>query len=254
MDHQLDGFVVEARSILEELDKSLSCLEDLPSEDCRKPDVINNLFRQAHSLKGLSGMFNLQGISGLSHQMEVFLNDVRLGRIPLSPKVMAFLGQGKQILTEMVRSVAEGAGDGSSEHASFFGGLETMEREGKGFAGEDLSSFIAVPREMMETLSEYEEHRFRDNIRKGNPFFRVSCSLPLETFDGELRRLGSSIREIGELLTTMPHKSPMENGHIGFTLYFTSREEPKQVQRRMGLHEKGLQMIPYREKTFSCGV
>lgn len=254
MDPSLNGFVVEAQNILEDLEKSLFCLQDLHPDDYRKPDVINSLFRHAHSLKGLSGMFNLQRISGLSHRIETFLNGVRLGRIPFSGEVLDLLGQGRQILHEMVWSVSEGAGEGSSDHGSFLHDLESLERKDKSWSGEDLSSHIELSKDLMETLSEYEEHRFWDNIRKGTSFFKVCCSLPLETFDGELRQLGSSIREIGELLTTMPQSSLMEKGHIGFSLYFTSRKEPEQVREKLGVHEGGLKMIPYREGPLLDGV
>jgi two-component system chemotaxis sensor kinase CheA len=96
-------------------------------------------------------------------------------------------------------------------------------------------------------LSEYEEHRFRDNIRKRVPFYRVSCSFPLDTFDVHLEELGSAIRDLGELLTTLPETDLGGNGNIGFTLYFTSRETESEVVEAVSKDGRTLESVPYRD-------
>lgn len=243
----MKDFVAEAEDILDNLDESVSVLVDLDPDDHRKPDIINAIFRHAHSLKGLSGMFSLENLSTLSHRLENILDSIRLGRVELSDQVVEILGQGVQKLTRMVRAVGEGSGDGSVSYSDLIRDLENMEKEDKTGERKDLSAIIHVSEGLTEMLSEYEEHRFRDNIAKGAPFFRISCSFPLETFDVELERLGSAIKEMGELLTTLPEADIGGSGKIGFTLYFTSKEPEDKVQEKVDFTGQNIEAVLYQK-------
>jgi two-component system, chemotaxis family, sensor kinase CheA len=247
LEERLHDFFTEARVILEDLRETLNFLMGLPQDDHRKPEALNNLFRQAHSLKGLSAIFNLEGVSGLSCGLEQVLGEVRLGRIPFSGEVRTLIGRGWRILDDMVRLVSEGKGDGLSEGPSLVRDLEDLRKEHRREVPADLSSMIDVPETVIRGLSEYEGFRFRENALKKIPLFLVTCCFPLETFDTELRRLGASIGEIGELLTTMPYTPEYEGACIGFSLYFASGEVEKRVRERLGEHGKGLGRIPFRK-------
>lgn len=245
MDQSLKDFVAEAEDILDNLDESISLLMDIDPDDHRKPDIINAVFRHAHSIKGLSGMFNLEGLASLSHKMENLLDSIRLDKISLSDHVVDILGQGVQNLVRMVRAVGEGRGDVSVDLGDYIKELELLELGEEKSLDDDLSAFISIPAGITDMLSEYEEHRFRDNIKRGVPFYRVSCSFPLDSFDVQLEELGSTIRELGELLTTLPETDLGGNGNIGFTLYFTSRETESDVIKVVGIDGRTLELVPY---------
>jgi two-component system chemotaxis sensor kinase CheA len=247
LDHSLKDFVSEAEDILENLDESISALADLDPEDHRKPDFLNAVFRHAHSLKGLSGMFSLDSLSSLSHRLENLLDAMRLGKVDLSEEVVDILGQGVQKLVRMVRAVGEGSKDSSVEYADFISDLENVVKGEKHREELDLSMFIHVPPGLTEMLSEYEEHRFRDNISNGVPFYRVSCDFPLETFDVQLERIGSAIKEIGELLTTLPESNAGGTGNIGFTLYFASKSSEEAIREELGHAEQSLEPVRYHQ-------
>jgi len=245
VDQSLKDFVAEAEDILDNLDESISLLIDIDPDDHRKPDIINAVFRHAHSIKGLSGMFNLEGLAYLSHKMENLLDAIRLDKISLSDQVVEILGQGVQNLVRMVRAVNEGHGDASVDLGDYLNELELLEKGEEKVRDEDLSAFISIPAGITDMLSEYEEHRFRDNIKRGVPFYRVSCSFPLESFDVQLEKIGSAIRESGELLTTLPETDLGGNGNIGFTLYFTSRETEGDLKKALGSEGETLEPVPY---------
>ena len=245
MDQSLKDFVAEAEDILDNLDESICLLIDIDPNDHRKPDIINAVFRHAHSIKGLSGMFNLEGLASLSHKMENLLDSIRLDKIPLSEHVVEVLGQGVQNLVRMVRAVGEGHGDESVDLGDYYKELELLDQGKEKLRDKDLSAFISIPAGITDMLSEYEEHRFRDNIRRGVPFYRVSCSFPLESFDVQLEELGSAIRESGELLTTLPETDLGGDGNIGFTLYFTSREAEVDILNALEREGRTLEPVPY---------
>ncbi len=244
MDQSLRDFVAEAEDILDHLEESISLLMDLSPDDHRKPDIINAFFRHAHSLKGLSGMLNLNDLSSLSHKLESLLDSIRLDKTDLSDHVVEVLSSGVQLLIRMVRAVASGKGDGSVSSKSFLGELARLENSDTQDAVEDLVFFIDVPEKLHEVLSEYEEHRFRDNISKKIPFFRMNCSFPIETFDVQLKEVTGRIKEEGELLTTLPQTESAGDGMIGFLLYFTSRNDESSMKSRFA--EVGFPFEPVR--------
>ena len=63
-------FLGEAEEIIENLNLDLVALTDQAEVGECDPDLLNRIFRGAHSLKGLSGMFGFADISDLSHRME----------------------------------------------------------------------------------------------------------------------------------------------------------------------------------------
>ena len=74
-------FLSEAEEILERMrDDLAACLERASEGAELAPETLNRLFRSAHSLKGLSGMFGLEALAELAHRIEDLLDAWRLGR------------------------------------------------------------------------------------------------------------------------------------------------------------------------------
>jgi two-component system chemotaxis sensor kinase CheA len=246
VDQSLRDFISEAEDILDNLESSISLLMDLAPDDHRKPDLINAIFRSAHSLKGLSGMLNLDRISTLAHRMESLLDGMRLDKVSLTPDVVDALSDGVQLLVRMVRSVGEEGNDGKVDIQAFVDRLDRLkEGEGPHTAASDLADLLDVPRGLNDVLSEYEEHRFRDNIGKRVPFFRMSCDLPLASFDTDLKAITDAIKEMGELLTTLPKPDPSGEGMIGFVLYFTSRDDASAVTGRLAASGHAVEPVSF---------
>ena len=77
-------FVAEAQEIVEALNRDLIAVEQelRDGADEVDPDRINTLFRSAHSLKGISGMFGLEEMQTLAHERRTFLMASDLARSP----------------------------------------------------------------------------------------------------------------------------------------------------------------------------
>ncbi len=80
----MEDFLIEAFEMNEQLDQDLVELEHNP-EDL---DLLNRIFRVAHTIKGSSSFLNLHILTHLTHNMEDVLNRARKGEIKITPDIM----------------------------------------------------------------------------------------------------------------------------------------------------------------------
>jgi len=86
-------FVSEAEELLESLSGNLIEYESGFKTGAIKPALVNKIFREMHSLKGLAGMLGFQKISDLSHELESLLDKLRMGKLQASqPLVNTLFG------------------------------------------------------------------------------------------------------------------------------------------------------------------
>ncbi|HZJ83559.1 MAG TPA: chemotaxis protein CheA [Clostridia bacterium] len=98
----IQEFVEEARLHIQQVESNLLGLANNYQDD----ELINELFRSVHSIKGTAGFFGLDNIVGLSHSMESLFGDVRNKRIQLDNLSIDALLSANDYLKDMVDHVA----------------------------------------------------------------------------------------------------------------------------------------------------
>ncbi len=93
-------FISEAKEHLEEISKILNYSRERLSED-----EINTLFREAHSIKGMSSAMGYNDISELSHAIENILGQLRSGQMVFSKDIMEALVESLDALWKAVESI-----------------------------------------------------------------------------------------------------------------------------------------------------
>ena len=111
LDEALQLFIVECRELLDDMESALLAVEqaDDPSE------MINAIFRAAHTIKGSSGLFGLDHIVAFTHATESVLDRVRAGKQPLNDKLIALLLACGDHIRQLIDGVAGGELGGSPE-------------------------------------------------------------------------------------------------------------------------------------------
>jgi two-component system chemotaxis sensor kinase CheA len=230
-------FVSEAEETLEGMRQGLADLMDRRAGLSRgeeiDPDLINRIFRAAHSLKGLSGMFGLEGLSNLAHHLEDVLDGLRLGRIaPQSPAV-DLLDEAVVLFGALLQRIGE----------------EAFEAESSASAGELIARIDAAVREtpqesdelaaldldpaLLRALTEYEEHRLRENLRRGRQLFLIDTSFEILSFEEGLAELSEAIREVGEVVSTLPSPGEVPESQIRFSLLVASAASQAEIAARL---------------------
>ncbi|MCF8169292.1 MAG: chemotaxis protein CheA [Rhodoferax sp.] len=87
LDQALLIFIAESRELLEDMESSLLALEQ--TQD--KTELINSIFRAAHTIKGSSGLFSLDHVVAFTHVVENVLDKVRAGTLPIGDELVATL-------------------------------------------------------------------------------------------------------------------------------------------------------------------
>ena len=101
-------------AFLDETDDNVKRLDDLMlalEKDMVDMDVINEIFRAAHTLKGMAGTMGFTNMMGLTHAMEDRLDAARKGTRPLEENDMNMLFKGLDTLQEMADSIRGGGND-----------------------------------------------------------------------------------------------------------------------------------------------
>ncbi|KPF44360.1 hypothetical protein IP87_13720 [beta proteobacterium AAP121] len=99
----LDQFIVEARECLEQIGKRLLDVERTPGDT----EMLNDLFRQVHTLKGNCGLFEFKALERVVHAGEDVLDRVRNGTLPYSPGIADALLAAMDYTAELVDAIAE---------------------------------------------------------------------------------------------------------------------------------------------------
>jgi two-component system chemotaxis sensor kinase CheA len=87
LDQALLIFIAESRELLEDMESSLLALEQTQE----KSELINSIFRAAHTIKGSSGLFSLDHVVAFTHVVENVLDKVRAGTLPIGDELVATL-------------------------------------------------------------------------------------------------------------------------------------------------------------------
>lgn len=215
-DPALNDFVPEAEELIEVLHQNLQLIEALPDRTQVRPDVINAIFRAAHTLKGMSGMIGLSRVSQVSHHLEDMLDKLRMGKLTFSSEVFNVLVDGVDLLQKMIESAAQGKGepDPSRMEERIQAVLTGKPQE----TGANQLDGLDLDPSILNVLTEYESHRLFENIKSNATLFEVKARFKLETFDTDLSELNAKIQRRGEIITTLPSISPSPEGGMEFNL------------------------------------
>ncbi|MHB9011215.1 MAG: chemotaxis protein CheA, partial [Ignavibacteriaceae bacterium] len=80
----VDSFIIESKEILEKLDLNLIELENKPNDS----NLLNDVFRSFHTIKGTSGFLGLDRLTQVTHRCEDILNKLRKGEAVLTKELM----------------------------------------------------------------------------------------------------------------------------------------------------------------------
>ncbi len=103
----LQDFLIESFELVEKLDEDLVELESRPDD----LDLLNGIFRVAHTIKGASSFLNFDVLTHLTHHMEDVLNKARHGELSITPEVMDVILESVDLMKALLEKIRDTSSD-----------------------------------------------------------------------------------------------------------------------------------------------
>ena len=199
----LARFVEEAKEHIESANKGLLSLEKNPGDS----EVLNAIFRAAHSIKGSARMMKFTSIGEVAHKLEEVLDALRGKRISFSRQLSDLLFMGIDIISAMVDEAESGTGGAMDVQAI----CAALEKAAKGELG-DVPKAADVNREgspqpAAESPPETEEHHSVSRLLSAAEHLQGGDKEQLrgrsyETIRVDSNKLDSLIKLVGEMTSS----------------------------------------------------
>ncbi len=222
-DKAREEFFSEAQEIVDGLSRDLLALDDVSRRGGTDAELVNDVFRAVHTLKGLSGLFGAAMMSGLSHELENLLDDLRLGRIELTPQVLDLLFQSVELYGRILAAAKGDAPEPAQEVKALLAALGQVAQQKGGGGGSVVAQYELDPG-LLGVLTEYEEHRLRTNLQAGLSLYRMRVQFQLATIDSALDELKAKTRPHGEIITFLPTGEGGDAESVELEILVASRE------------------------------
>lgn len=124
----LEIFIEETKEHLQSLNEHLLILEKEPDNE----GTINEIFRAAHSLKGMSGTMGYKRMQRLTHDMENVFSEIRNGKMKVSSELVDILFRGLDALETYLSNIQADANEGTEDYEDILQALGDILNTGLG--------------------------------------------------------------------------------------------------------------------------
>jgi two-component system chemotaxis sensor kinase CheA len=247
-DKALKEFISESEEIIEALYQDLHSIEGGVEKGRVDPDLLNGIFRGAHSLKGLSGMFGFNGLQNFSHKLEDLLDKLRLGKLSFTKPVLNVLYESVEVLRGLVAERSGGGPEDLQALEPHLAKIQNVLTGNQSSAASNPFDGVELAPGLLGVLTEYEEFRLKTNIEEGRNLFKVQAAFDMMTFDTDLDQLTTKLKAAGEVITTLPSSDPAKEMEIKFDLIVGSDQEYATLEQSVGAANISVVEIPQKAK------
>ena len=240
-------FLEESMENLQTLNEALLTLEQQPENI----DKLNEIFRVAHTIKGMAATMGFSQMAELTHKMEDVLSKFREGELKVTEKVVTVLFRCLDTLEKMVNNISEGI----SEELSIDNIIDDLHSiaEGNG-ASENQKKEIAVTGDRncnvipRITLNEYDINVIKQAMDKMYNAYEIKIQLSENTLLKSARAflIFKSLEEYGEIIKSIPGAEDLENENFEFEInliYITTKEKEEVIHIVLNISEVETVMV-----------
>jgi len=227
-DRAREEFTSEAEELLDTLSRDLVEFE-AQGKNVR-PELVNKIFREVHSLKGLAGMLGFGDISELSHSLEDMLDRLRMGKVEITKDLIDLLYDAVDSLNRLVIAINDPSLTGLVDMTALTSRIHLVITNQPQKKHDDPFAELTLDEQTKKSLTEYEEHRLLENVRSGKAILSLGVTFDFSDFDERLRELTASLSDAGEVISTLPAIASGNLNGIAFRLLYGSTLDEAAVQ------------------------
>ena len=230
MSQYLGAFLDETDDNVKRLDDLLLALE----KDMVDMDVINEIFRAAHTLKGMAGTMGFTNMMGLTHAMEDRLDAARKGTRPLEENDMNLLFKGLDTLQEMADSIRGGGNDAHIDVSEMVAELRNQQPKPAGEAPAQTQSAPVNTGGSSSGLSSQDSEWVKKANEEGANAYSVHVTLSQSCLLKAARAymVVNRLEEMGEIFRAEPSTEALEKEEFefDFTVYVATPAPAEEVK------------------------
>lgn len=235
----LEMFLEESKEHLQACNEHLLELEKNP-EDLA---IVNEVFRSAHTLKGMSATMGYEDIADLTHKMENVLDAIRNSKISVSTEILDIVFKAVDYLEEMVMDI-EAGGTGKKNVQDLVSALNRIENGESVIAAVELetaASTVVIEPAKQETpklnYDDYEMTVIGQSQEQGFHAFEVSVTLREDCLLKAARvfMVFEILEKSGEIVKSKPSVEQLENEDFDevFTVVLITKEEASSLEAKV---------------------
>lgn len=235
MSQYLEMFIEESKEHLQACNQNLLELEKNPS-DLR---IVNEIFRSAHTLKGMSATMGYEDLADLTHKMENVLDSIRNEKITVNTGILDVVFTAVDHLEAMVMDIASG-GTGKRDVSETVTHLNAIEK------GDSISSYeveiaatsIVSPTESSTfTYDEFELTVIAQSQEQGFQTYEISVNLRDDCLLKAARvfMVFELLEKMGDVIKSSPSVEQLENEQFDqqFFVSLVTLEPAEDVQKKL---------------------
>jgi two-component system, chemotaxis family, sensor kinase CheA len=227
-DRAREEFTSEAEELLDTLSRDLVDFE-AQGKNVR-PELVNKIFREVHSLKGLAGMLGFGDISELSHSLEDMLDRLRMGKVEITKELIDLLYDAVDSLNRLVIAIHDPSLGGLVDMTGLTSRIHQVITHQPQRKHDDPFAELTLDEQTKKSLTEYEEHRLLENVRAAKSILSLEVTFDFSDFDERLRSLTANLSDAGEVISTLPAIPSGNMNGIAFRLLYGSTLDDAAVQ------------------------
>lgn len=229
----LEMFIDESKEHLQACSEHLLELEKNP----RDLAIVSEIFRSAHTLKGMSATMGYEDLADLTHKMENVLDAIRNAKIDVTAEILDVVFESVDHLEEMVNDVANG-GDGKRDVSETVAKLNRIE------AGEDIqTTALPVATPTVETVAStlnfdtFENTVIAQSAEQGFQAYEIYVTLREDCLLKAARvfMIFEILEKLGEVIKAVPSVDKLEEEQFDseFQIGFISKEDATSLQQQL---------------------
>lgn len=240
----LEIFIDESKEHLQTLNDQVLIME----QDPENIDTVNEIFRAAHSLKGMAGTMGFKRMQRLTHDMENVFSEIRNGKMSVTPDIVDIVFKCLDALEGYLTNIQESADEGTEDNEEV---IQLLNDALKGASSEAApakeaapAAEAAKPQEIADgdkrkflklPIADFEQNAMKEAISNGMNVYGVTVYIQDTCILKAARAflVFKGVESVGEIIKSEPSVQDIEDEKFDFdfSMFIISDKPAEQVQK-----------------------
>src|SRR5690625_4243900 len=233
----LDIFIDESMEHLETLNEEVLKLE----KDSENEDIIEVIFRAAHTLKGMSATMGFQAVADLTHNLEEVFDAIRNDELTVNASIIDVVFLATDDLNNMIDDIAKG-GTGDQDVSEIMLSLKNIV-ENKGIVetavtSEPKTSVLDTDGlHTIEQIDEFELTILQESAEQGYTNYEITVELSENVLlkGARVFMVFEVLEQLGEIIKSEPSVTDLEdeNFDLSFAVILVSKKSSEEIKKKV---------------------